>query len=80
MTTTATPNGHDNKPERVLYVAFEPHERGWAKIPIQDGPAGTFKQKVAVFPTRKRAERKQAENLAVEQKEIHRAESAIQPA
>ena len=37
MPTTATPNGHDNKPERVLYVAFERSEKTW-KLGFTLGP------------------------------------------
>jgi transposase len=37
MTTTATPKGHDNKPERVLYVAFELSEKTW-KLGFTLGP------------------------------------------
>ena len=29
MTTTATHNGHDTTPERVLFVAFELSEKTW---------------------------------------------------
>ena len=29
MTTTATHNGHDTTPERVLFVAFEMREKTW---------------------------------------------------
>ncbi len=29
MTTTATHNGHDSTPERVLFVAFERREKNW---------------------------------------------------
>ena len=29
MTTTATHNGHDTTPERVLFVAFELREKAW---------------------------------------------------
>jgi transposase len=37
MTTTATPKGHDNKPERVLYAAFELSEKTW-KLGFTLGP------------------------------------------